>query len=78
MHPCKIHNRILDDIIKPVKAEECRMVVMDELTYPVKWGLVDVEKFFSDLLDGFLQPSFLETVQQKFHYEKTRLNEHRR
>lgn len=34
-----------------------------------------MEKFFSDLLDGFLQPSFLETVQQKFHYEKTRLNE---
>lgn len=40
----KIHNRILEDIIKLVKAEECRMVVMDELTYPVKWGLVDVEK----------------------------------
>ena len=34
-----------------------------------------METFFSDLLDGFLQPSFLESVQQKFHYEKTRLNE---
>lgn len=42
---------------------------------PRKMGTCGCGKIFSDLLDGFLQPSFLETVQQKFHYEKTRLNE---
>ena len=31
--------------------------------------------FFTDLLDGFLNPSFLEKVRVKFHYEETRSSE---
>lgn len=31
--------------------------------------------FFADLLDGFVQSSFLERVEQKFHYEKARREE---
>ena len=31
--------------------------------------------FFTDLLDGFLNPSFLEKVRDKFHYEETRSSE---
>jgi cob(I)alamin adenosyltransferase len=39
-----VHNEILDRIIEAVKNEEVFMIILDELTYPVKWGLVDVEK----------------------------------
>ena len=31
--------------------------------------------FFTDLLDGFLNPSFLEKVRDKFHYEETQSRE---
>ncbi|MBD5524631.1 MAG: hypothetical protein HDR04_09455 [Lachnospiraceae bacterium] len=31
--------------------------------------------FFTDLLDGFLNPSFLEKVRDKFHYEATQSSE---
>lgn len=31
--------------------------------------------FFTDLLDGFLNPSFLEKVRDKFHYEETQRSE---
>lgn len=34
-----------------------------------------MEAFFPDLLDGFLEPAFLERVRKKFHYEKTQLPE---
>lgn len=33
--------------------------------------------FFRDLLDGFLNPSFLEKVRDKFHYEETQIDEMR-
>lgn len=40
----EIHNHILDDILEAVKSHQSFLVVLDEITYPVKWGLVDVEK----------------------------------
>ncbi len=39
-----IHNRILDRLLEMAENGDCRMIVMDELTYPVKWGLLDTEK----------------------------------
>jgi len=40
----EIHNSILDSLLEKAGSGECRMVIMDELTYPVKWGLLDMEK----------------------------------
>lgn len=40
----EIHNRILDNILGIVNSGRCFLVVLDEITYPVKWGLLDVEK----------------------------------
>lgn len=38
------HNRILDEILSALKNQECDMVVLDEITYPVDFGLLDEEK----------------------------------
>jgi len=40
----RIHNELLDEIAKSVRNGECGLAVLDEITYPVKWGLVDIEK----------------------------------
>lgn len=40
----KIHNEILEELLQAVRDGDCNMIVMDEITYPVKWGLLDEEK----------------------------------
>lgn len=40
----EIHNRILNQILKAVEEGGCDLVVLDEITYPVKWGLLDEQK----------------------------------
>ena len=40
----EIHNRILDSILELVERGNCQLVILDEITYPVKWGLLDMEK----------------------------------
>lgn len=40
----EIHNEILNQILKAVEEGGCDLVVLDEITYPVKWGLLDKEK----------------------------------
>ncbi len=40
----EIHNRILDRILESVESGSCHMVILDEITYPVHWGLLDMEK----------------------------------
>ncbi len=40
----EIHNRILDRILESVESGNCHMVILDEITYPVHWGLLDMEK----------------------------------
>ncbi len=40
----EIHNRILDRILESVENGSCHMVILDEITYPVHWGLLDMEK----------------------------------
>lgn len=45
-----IHNGILDRLLERAGSGAYRMIVMDELTYPVKWGLLDGDKL-QTLLD---------------------------
>jgi len=39
-----VHNRILERILELLESGSCHMVVLDEITYPVKWGLLDRDK----------------------------------
>ena len=39
-----IHNSILDKLLEQVKNRTCQMIIMDEITYPIHWGLLDKEK----------------------------------
>lgn len=39
-----IHDEILDRLIDAVQKQECDMVILDEITYPVNWGLLSVQK----------------------------------
>lgn len=41
---CKIHNEILDELIKAAKERTCRIIILDEVTYPVNWELLDKGK----------------------------------
>ena len=41
----KIHNEILKEILEAVKKEEVELVVLDEITYPYAWGLLQKELF---------------------------------
>lgn len=40
----EIHNCILDKILEFVESGKCQLVILDEITYPVNWGLLDMEK----------------------------------
>lgn len=40
----RIHDRLLDQIIEAAENRECDMVILDEITYPVNWGLVSVSR----------------------------------
>lgn len=39
-----IHNRILDRLLEYAGSGSCSMIILDEVTYPVKWDLLDLEK----------------------------------
>lgn len=40
----EIHNGILDKLLEIAGSGNCNMIIMDEVTYPVKWGLLDIGK----------------------------------
>lgn len=40
----KIHNNILDVILEKINTGECGMLILDEITYPYDWELLDKEK----------------------------------
>lgn len=40
----EIHDRILDRILELVESGNCQLVILDEITYPVDWGLLDMGK----------------------------------
>lgn len=42
-----IHNEILDEIEKSIMAGACDVVVMDEITYPINWNLIDENKLLN-------------------------------
>lgn len=46
----QIHDDILDRILEAVQEHQCDMVILDEITYPVSWELVSVEKLKKLLL----------------------------
>lgn len=54
-----IHNRLLDEAVSLAYAGEVELLIMDEVTYPVNWKLLDVDK-----LKAFLKekPEGLEIV----------------
>lgn len=39
-----IHNKLLGTLLDAAESGSCKMIVLDEITYPVKWGLLDEEK----------------------------------
>lgn len=39
-----IHNKILDRLLEIAESANCDMIILDEVTYPVKWNLLDMEK----------------------------------
>lgn len=40
----QIHNGLLDVLLEEAESGTCKMLVLDEVTYPVKWGLLDQDK----------------------------------
>lgn len=39
-----IHNALLDQIAEAAAEGKCDLVILDEITYPVNWGLIDIGK----------------------------------
>ncbi|MBR1853268.1 MAG: cob(I)yrinic acid a,c-diamide adenosyltransferase [Lachnospiraceae bacterium] len=37
----EIHDWILGELLEAVQSKQCGMVILDEVTYPVTWGLLD-------------------------------------
>lgn len=48
----EMHNCILDRILELVESGNCQLVILDEITYPVNWGLLDREKLKRLLMFG--------------------------
>ena len=40
----QIHNGLLDTLLAEAESGTCGMIVLDEITYPVRWGLLDQDK----------------------------------
>lgn len=40
----EIHNTILDKLLETAESGSCDLIVLDEVTYPVNWKLLDVHK----------------------------------
>lgn len=47
-----VHNAILDRLLAAVEERACDMIVLDEVTYPVKWNLLDLKKMERLLVVG--------------------------
>lgn len=39
-----IHNQILDELMTAAQTGQAQMLILDEITYPVRWNLLDTEK----------------------------------
>lgn len=56
----RIHNQILDVLLQAAEEKRVFMIVLDEITYPVKWELIDIEKL--KCLMAYAEQSALEIV----------------
>ncbi len=45
----EIHNRLLRELLAAAQSGTCGLIVLDEITYPVSWGLLD-EELLKELL----------------------------
>lgn len=39
----EIHNQLIRQMLQAVREHSCQVLVLDEVTYPVSWGLLDIE-----------------------------------
>lgn len=46
----EIHNQLIRQMLQAVREESCQVLVLDEVTYPVSWGLLDI-RLLQELLD---------------------------
>lgn len=40
----EIHNGILNELLRSAEEKSCEMIILDEITYPVNWGLLDADR----------------------------------
>lgn len=40
----EVHNQIMDELLKTAYNGQVQMIILDEITYPARWNLVDVNK----------------------------------
>ena len=40
----RIHDRILEELLEAVQTKQCGMIILDEITYPITWGLLDQDR----------------------------------
>lgn len=40
----EVHNQIMDELLKTTYNGQVQMIILDEITYPARWNLVDVNK----------------------------------
>lgn len=40
----EVHNQIMDELLKIAYNGQVQMIILDEITYPARWNLVDVNK----------------------------------
>ena len=40
----RIHDEILDELLREAEGGQCDMIILDEVTYPIKWGLLNARK----------------------------------
>ncbi|RKI38752.1 cob(I)yrinic acid a,c-diamide adenosyltransferase [bacterium D16-51] len=45
MEQAEIHNRMLDTILDGIRQGQYDLIVLDEITYPYQWELLDRQKF---------------------------------
>jgi len=54
-----VHNEILDTILELIQSGECDVLIMDEITYPINYGVIDKKKL-EDIFDN--KPPLMEIV----------------
>ena len=64
------HEEILDKIMESLKKQDKIMVIMDELTYPIRWNLINKEKVKALLEEEEIEFIITGRDPEKFLIEK--------